>query len=208
MELPKKLAILALLLAILLLIFFTIILTLNPGCKLQNTEPIPDPNRVRNVASTDFKAMADFAGHLIYHFENISKTDDIYLPLTLRSVYSKNETSFQNMIMDLSCAKVEFNINTWNWLYQVFEAKVTLSQPSQGISECSLPYSTNIHYAVGLHYSCRKVTKYECYGHSKDKQVLVATLVIDHLKFELDGNEQDHRKGTFTLPEDKCIVPK
>lgn len=189
------------------IVLIIIILLASSTCSLQSSEPIIDWSKLNNVVTSNYLTMANFAGHLVYNEDPTSNSTDIYMPLSLRSVEARSQMGDQIMMMDLTCAKLQFRIRQKEKTNQVVEARIKLEKGNLGFNECDVNEIYYIVYPSDKHYTCTHELKFNCYADKKKtfgKQVLIATLVIEGIEFEVGGNPIDHKQGTYTLPGTVC----
>lgn len=193
------------------LVLFAIVLIIiaatSSTCTHLDSEPIIDWSKLRNVASSNYQTLANFAGFLAYNGDESSNTTDSFVALKLRSVETRTQMGDQVMSMDLTCAKVEFHIGFANSDYTVETAKVTLSEPKLGFNVCYLDNSVSLAYNSGTHFACARRFRFDCFADitkTFGRKVLITTLVIDGIEFEVQGNPNDHKSSTYTLPAYTC----
>lgn len=193
-----------LLLAIALTII--IILAFSSSCNLQNSEPIVDWSKLNNVATSNYLTMANFAGYLMYNKQHNFNMTEIYMPLSLRSVEAQSQMVDQFLTMDLTCAKMLFKISRNEIANQVVGARIKLEKENLGFNQCDLHGVDYILYPTNRHYTCTSNLNFTCYADAKTfgKQVLIATLFIEGIEFEVGGNPVDHKQGNYTLPGTVC----
>lgn len=161
-----------------------------------------------NIASSDLKALASFSGYI----QTSSDPHGRYLPLKLFEVsYSSknNSTKERELILQTNCAKITIVIfQEGDDSFDVNSIEVSLNRPVASINngsrgtwtDCEI-YYPSMFFAKYEGYGCEKKTVFDCLTRRVDQ----AALVIETIKFEIDGDSEKFKAGEFSKPTRYCI---
>lgn len=177
-----------------------------PSCDLCETLPQADLNKLKNVTSKDYKAIANFAGYLKYVVNATDKK--VYLPLSFDSVTLTPGNKTNKLDLSTDCAKISITISPTATTQKLDSIDVSLVTANGSDKSCHID-NPSIAVDNGKHYRCMKEKTYPCTVTTKDaagKDVVktIATLVISGVELETTGDDAVHKKGQFSTPADNC----
>lgn len=169
-------------------------------CKLQSDKPKIDGNQLRNIASENNTAIANFVGHLMFSFNNGGDISYSYLPLKLLSInqtgrFCKDQKAILTLLTDCADIKLthrhEFNEN-----FVRFHVNLeNISYDHNHLASCNLDLMISVE-RDGRHRT--KEQAWLCYNDEK----IVATFAMDQFEFEIDGDPEKIKKGEFSKKRD------
>lgn len=182
-------------------------------CNLQSEAPKLDPSEeVVNHKSSDFKAMANFAGYLVYKQKqdddkkkNSTSNTDLYLNLELESIEQTGSwgDTKQPARLKLStgCADLTVVLPTSEDKSHLEPFYFELDNISSDGDRTECTTGSPMTIFASQYYSCKQTKSYTCFS-TKDKTKEVAQLIVQRLEFEVDGNPAAIKQGNF----DKVLV--
>lgn len=188
----------------LIVLLIAILSLVNFSCAFQDNEPVRDLSMSSNIASTDFKALANFAGFLQHNDNNRNST--LYLPFELESVKVQSTSDFQTLTLKAECGQIELLIKPENNNYKVAEISVEFRKTNKGFHSCRVSESIGIIFNQDFHYFCDKRKTLACQGNDNNDatETTEFTLVISGIEFETYGDVGDFRNGIFTRRQTRC----
>lgn len=187
-------------LAIVVLVF----LKSGPKCDLIDTKPVSDLTKLKNLASSDYKSLLNFAGYLKYNIDSKDDKKKEFLPLNVQSINTEDvkDSTDRLFVLNGDCAKMTLTVRTDKTTKKesVSNINVDLTTANGDSKSCTIVNPMNIEAAAGKHYSCMIDKTYTC----KDKDKIVAELVLNDLEFELNGNSDKIKAGEFSTEKESC----
>lgn len=149
---------------------------------------------IKNDART---SLANFDGYL--QFKQSGDTNSIkfkYIPLRLTSMKSSKQTMSYASVLTLgaTCATLELTLKETNDVIRADQIKINI-QAEPSLSDlpeaCYIKKDAGrVAFKRGSHYRCYSRLEFDCFKTPDDESndAYVATLVIESMAFELDGN--------------------
>lgn len=188
-------------LAIIVLVF----LKSGPKCDLIDTKPdVPsDLTKLKNLASSDYKSMLNFAGYLKYNIDSKDEKKKQFLPLEIQSINTEDvkDTTDKLLVLNGDCAKMTMTVKTDKTTSKqtVSTINVDLTTANGDSKSCSID-PMGIEVSAGKHYSCKVDKIYTCF----DKEKNVAQFIMNDLEFEVNGNSDKIKNGEWSTGAEVC----
>lgn len=175
------------------------------SCYLVRNIPKSNATNIRNIASSDYRSLANFLGYLEY---NMNTSDNTFMPLNLLSI-SQNRCGDGVMLELLAdCAAVSIYMlpDRMKNITKVMDITVKLVLPNGYYSKCFINTS-EISFKNNRHYDCKQERRYCCKisdesvdGHYRD----IAILGVQDFEFEIGGDVSSIKRGMFNTKADNC----
>lgn len=198
-----------------------------PSCELQDTLPMFNMTELENIPSSDQKSMAKFAGYLEYELSDnssSSKHTKIYMPLAMESNYwfdkKPADPQLQQLTLETNCSRLMLDLKTPStagssnsMVFTVPQIQVDLVVANGRYRTCLIDEPNISVKNSGKHYACYNERKYTCNkvgskNSSADPATSssrkVATLVVQVLEFEFNGNPDSIKGGNYSSPAEYC----
>lgn len=187
--------------AVVVLVLLFVVPRTGHVCKL-SSEP-PKGADVTNFKTSDFKAMANMAGYLIYTKQQDQKEVQSYLGLDLNSIEQtgslKEPKEPAKLKLATFCADLTVVLPTDK--NSSFPFYFQLDNISSDGDKTTCTTSSRLALRADQYYSCQKTQIYECMNDKK----LVAHLQLDVLEFELDGDPNLIKQDKFSKSKQSCV---
>lgn len=216
-KLPKKIvAIVIILLLVIVAVVVTIVRTNSSmKCMRVNRRPslAPSTNPV-NIPSNDSMALASFSGYLEYDNEEEPEAREMFLPLELQNVSLKASGGGQLLTLWASCAEIEIDLRLSDELYEANQVQVNVDRVDGQVDSCRVQPSTGIYFKANESYNCLSVMRFDCFHQDSSNKakkregssgVRLTTLVVDSIRFEINGDPKSIANGTFSKPAHFCV---
>lgn len=173
------------------------------------TDVKPSLEKPGNVASDTFTALASFSGFLGMYKDG----KELYLPLNLVKLSAEQDGLGYKINLWTDCAIVSLHALGDPAGYNIDHIDVNLERPADlgNTSLASLGRwrqcrvgNTDISFSDRYGFSCNKPTQRTCPIVDNHKEMPLVVLMIQSIRFEIDGDSRLIRRGLYSKPPRYC----
>lgn len=182
-------------------------------CQISEQEPT-NVDEIIYVNSADNKARVGLSGFIKYEPVPRLPFDPTlpkprYMQLKLHQVEQNSSVGSLSLRLTTSCAffAIVFSDHSFeknNKQQHLLFVPINIVDPDFGVMEC-VGSDRPMNWEKGYHYRCDKPQEYYCVSKEPiEQQKYVAYLTLNHLEFELNGNQSKIARGQFSTNTHYC----
>lgn len=205
----NKIIVGAVIAVVILVVVILVTIDFGSSCELVEKKPEPlDAALIKNMASSDQKALVNFDGYLEYFLDE--KETKKYMPLNLKSVEQdlvdvKGESSRLKLKLLADCATLSLTLNNLQGGRTSMEYfDINLKLPNNKLDSCEITSQlSQFDVPSDKHYKCSIPKEFTCQTAGADKKTIVK-LVLNKFEFEVNGNPENIKKNEFGRQAQIC----
>lgn len=168
--------------------------------------PQLDLAAIENVPSADFNTLVGFSGYLKFDRNGKQAEQYSYLKLRLNSTHLKRHAKgTRALILNTNCANVTLDFESQDQVMVVKSMEIALFNSEADYMGSCLINKLGIFVRPTSSYFCYSEREYFCEVASSSRKSHLVSLVVDALRFELDGDVKSIEKRQFSKPTEFCF---